>query len=406
MVYVSSTVSSREARWLEELGIEKASDYYIVEFDYANGSEILSQSVKAGKTIEKPDNPIKEDYNFNDWYFFREGENGNSTEEKFDFNTKITNNISLYAKYDGEAIMKKWSNTEFWNAEYRNKISSIIFKKEEISIPEGAINWDIQADSKCGRIVAYLQDDENDGYILYIVSPYTIYANPSAYRYFYEFSNLQSVDFSNFDTSKVVSMRGMFDSCKSLSTLDLNSFDTKKVTNMYNMFDNCINLSTLDISNFNTEKVTTMYGMFQSCHSLASLDLSGFKTNRLTTTQVMFQKCTNLINITFSSNFITNNVKNMTGMFKECKAIPLLDLSNFNTSNVISMNAMFYNCPNLEKIYVSEKWSTKKVESSSWMFRYTTKLTGGKGTKFSSNHNDKEYARIDADENPGYFTSK
>ena len=328
-------------------------------------------------------------------------------EEKYDFSTEIKNNISIYAKYDGEAIMKKYSNTAFWVEQYRTKISSIIFKKEEILVPEGAIKWEIQADSKCSKIVAYLQDDEKGGYILYIVSPYTIYANPSAFKYFYGFSNLKTFDFSNFDTSKVVSMRSMFASCKSLSTLDLKSFCTKNVTTMYNMFDSCANLFTLNISNFNTEKVSNMYGMFQKCSSLNSIDLSNFKTNSLTKTQVMFQKCNNLTDITFSSDFKTDKLKTMINMFKEFKSISVIDLSNFDTSNVTDMTGVFYNCPKLETIYVSEKWSTEKVESSSWMFRYTTKLIGGNGTKFSSSHNDKEYAHIDGGEtNPGYFTLK
>lgn len=407
LVYVANAVSSKEAKWFEELGIQKSSDYYIVEFDYANGSETFSQNVKVGTTVNRPKNPTKEGFIFDDWYFFKEDENGNSVEEKFDFSTKIKNNISIYAKYDGEAIMKKRNDTAFWEEQYRTKISSIIFKKEEISVPEGAIKWEIQADSKCSKIVAYLQDDEKGGYILYIVSPYTIYANPSTTEYFRGFSNLKTFDFSNFDTSKVITMRYMFGSCTSLSTLDLNSFNTKKVTNMYNMFDHCTNLSTIELSNFNTKKVTKMYGMFQNCSSLSSIDLSSLETDNLNTTQVMFENCTNLSNITFSTNFRTDKLKNMRNMFKECKAISVIDLSNFNTSNVTDMRGVFYNCPKLETIYVSEKWSTEKVESSSWMFRYTTKLIGGNGTKFSSSHNDKEYARIDKGESePGYFTQK
>ena len=158
LVYVANAVSSKEAKWFEELGIQKSSDYYIVEFDYANGSETFSQNVKVGTTVNRPKNPTKEGFVFDDWYFFREDENGNSVEEKYDFSTEIKNNISIYAKYDGEAIMKKYSNTAFWVEQYRTKISSIIFKKEEILVPEGAIKWEIQADIKCSKIVAYLQE--------------------------------------------------------------------------------------------------------------------------------------------------------------------------------------------------------------------------------------------------------
>ena len=38
LVYVENAVSSKEARWFEELGIQKSSDYYTVEFDTAGGT--------------------------------------------------------------------------------------------------------------------------------------------------------------------------------------------------------------------------------------------------------------------------------------------------------------------------------------------------------------------------------
>ena len=40
------------------------------------------------------------------------------------------------------------------------------------------------------------------------------------------------------------------------------------------------------------------------------------------------------------------------------------------------------------------------------MFTYSTNLVGGNNTKFDNNHTDKEYARIDIPETPGYFTLK
>ncbi len=40
------------------------------------------------------------------------------------------------------------------------------------------------------------------------------------------------------------------------------------------------------------------------------------------------------------------------------------------------------------------------------MFGRCSKLIGGNGTTYNSSHKNKEYARIDKEETPGYFTSK
>ena len=47
------------------------------------------------------------------------------------------------------------------------------------------------------------------------------------------------------------------------------------------MFLGCNNLTSLDVSNFNTSEVTTMRGMFQNCTKLTSLDLNNFNTNKV-----------------------------------------------------------------------------------------------------------------------------
>lgn len=86
--------------------------------------------------------------------------------------------------------------------------------------------------------------------------------------------------------------------------------------------------------------------------------------------------------------------------------ITSIDLSNFNTSNVTNMNSMIYGCQKLKTIYVGNNFTTDKITSSTSMFNYAFSLVGGAGTKYDSNHVDKEYARIDTADTPGYFTLK
>ena len=106
---------------------------------------------------------------------------------------------------------------------------------------------------------------------------------------FRESSYLQSIDLSNFDTSKVTDMQHMFES-SSVKSLDLSNFDTSNVTNTTYMFCGCTSLKSLDLSNFNTSNVRDMTYMFQSS-SLQSLDLSNFDTSKVTDMRYMFCFC-------------------------------------------------------------------------------------------------------------------
>ena len=47
---------------------------------------------------------------------------------------------------------------------------------------------------------------------------------------------MTSKDLSNYDTSKVTEMKGMFAGCKSLTALDLSRFDTAMVRDMEDIF--------------------------------------------------------------------------------------------------------------------------------------------------------------------------
>ena len=63
-----------------------------VTFNENNGGDAVSYyTVKRGETVSKPKDPIKEGYTFKYWSY---------KGEEFDFDTKITKNITLDANYD------------------------------------------------------------------------------------------------------------------------------------------------------------------------------------------------------------------------------------------------------------------------------------------------------------------
>lgn len=78
------------ASWIETPDIY---DYYTVTF--VVGEKIDKFVVKENETIKPIDPPKKENHTFIGWFV---------GEEKFDFNTKITKNISLVAKYETNTV--------------------------------------------------------------------------------------------------------------------------------------------------------------------------------------------------------------------------------------------------------------------------------------------------------------
>ena len=95
---------------------------------------------------------------------------------------------------------------------------------------------------------------------------------------FRENTVLTTCDVSNFDTSSVTAMNGMFQDCNDVTSLDVSGFNTSLVTNMYAMFYRCRAATAgLDVSSFDTSSVTNMQYMFQDlgADNGASIDIIG-----------------------------------------------------------------------------------------------------------------------------------
>ena len=71
--------------------IEVEGNLYTVTFDSNGGSEITSRRVGENGSVIKPTDPTREGYTYLGWYL-----NG----EEFDFNTKITSDITLTARWE------------------------------------------------------------------------------------------------------------------------------------------------------------------------------------------------------------------------------------------------------------------------------------------------------------------
>ena len=222
--------------------------------------------------------------------------------------------------------------------------------------------------------------DPSDKTAYYYAEPEKVYLNTDSSKMFYsafseqKLKNIQELDFSSFDTSKVTNMGSMFYGMSNLTILDLSNFDTSKVTNMYCMFYHMRDLTTLNLSSFDTSNVTNMRSMFANMSNLITLNLSSFNTSKVTDMRSMFYKIPNLTTLNLSS-FDTSKVTNMSSMFYDMSNLTTLNLSNFNTSKVTDMSGMFAGMKNLTNLQLSELFDTSDVRSMSYMFHEDSKLT-------------------------------
>ena len=179
--------------------------------------------------------------------------------------------------------------------------------------------------------------------------------------------NLKKINFgNNFDTSSTRSMHYMFFNCTSLISLNLSSFITSNVNEIECMFYYCSSLEYLDVSNFNTSIIQSFSQMFRNCKSLKSLDLHSFNTEIVENMNEMFANCISLTSLDISS-FNTKSVLKMNKMFMNCNLLTSLDLSGFDTSLVTKMECFFEGCKNLISIDVS-KFNTSSCQSMRRMF--------------------------------------
>ena len=76
---------------------------YTVSFDSNGGTEVTNQIIEEGNLAVEPKDPIKENYEFICWTY---------NNEKFDFKTPISNNITLLAKWE-----QKGTHAHIYNEE-------------------------------------------------------------------------------------------------------------------------------------------------------------------------------------------------------------------------------------------------------------------------------------------------
>lgn len=234
----------------------------------------------------------------------------------------------------------------------------------------------------------------------------------SMWKMFWGSEKLTNLNISNFNTKNVTNMDGMFSGLKSIEQLNLSSFDTSSVTDMKRMFAEDRKITNLELTSFDTSNVKDMSGMFYGMTELTNLNVSHFDTSKVTDMNYMFFDMSKIASLDLS-NFDTSKVTNMKYMFYGTKELVTLDISNFDTSNVTNMDSMFFiylknpSDEKLERIYVNNDFDTSKVVNASYLFYGRKKLRGGNGSFLAEPGTaDKTWLRVDRPGVQGYFTRK
>ena len=180
--------------------------------------------------------------------------------------------------------------------------------------------------------------------------------------------DLNYIDASKIDTSKVEDMSFMFEGLNKLKELDVSKWNTSKVENLSGIFQNTNSLTSLDVSKWNTSKVRNMRGVFYDSSNLENIDVSNWDTSNVENMSWMFSGLRKIQSLNVD-NWNTSKVKDMSYMFYTTYASPLktLNVSNWNTSKVTNMSHMFASS-SVENLDVS-KWDTSNVEDMSGLFQ-------------------------------------
>lgn len=160
------TLTPNEANRLEQGGTEKIPSKYRMNFYTDGGSLITSYLKEAGEIITKPENPTKNDYQFDGWY----RDYGTYKNEYKEFTTMPAENITLYAKWkkvdrpivdpdDYEKEILKYSKADhLYIHYYRYENNEADYDKWNLWI------WQHKPNDLSGREVNWMQEN---GHIKY-----------------------------------------------------------------------------------------------------------------------------------------------------------------------------------------------------------------------------------------------
>ena len=399
------------AKW-----ISVSANTYTVTFDTNGGKSIETQVVESGNTVTMPDSPTKAGYTFVSWCSDRD------LTTLFDFNTVITSDITLYAKwnmsvptdlsvtaYDGYKVV--FTSSESYSLDSSN---SLRISWTDTGSSDCEIYYNTENDSNTASLITVKSSTsyrENNEYVVYIPDLefyLRIYfwvkakdgddESSLSDSVSYEVETFSATTINKLLTTKL-GAKGACTALKPSTTIPASNIKSycinkdgatlwaegstiyyytgststiKLPNNCSGLFKDCTSIKEMDLTRFDTSDVTDMSEMFYYCEALETLDLRSFDTSNVTNMSKMFSWCKSLKSLDLR-NFDTGKVTDMSTMFYYCEALETFDLKNFDTSHVIDMSDMFHHCESIKTLDLSS-FDTGSVTTMESMFEWCEAL--------------------------------
>ena len=172
------------------------------------------------------------------------------------------------------------------------------------------------------------------------------------------------------------------------------------------LFKDLTNLEELVLGSSIINSTNDLTELFSGCTKLKSVTLPSSIGNNITSIASMFKNCSALTSVTFGSVALSSIPVDATSMFEGCTSLTNINFGSVDLTKISNATKMFKNCSKLEKIWVNAvSCKVKDTATSDNMFENCQKLEGYNGTKFDSTKTNYEYAHVDLDAWPGYFTT-
>ena len=193
-------------------------------------------------------------------------------------------------------------------------------------------------------------------------------------------SKTSKIDLSSFDTSNVVNMSGMFNSCTNINKLNLRNFDTSKVSNMVTMFYSATSLEEVNLDGFDLTSSTSgsniLGAMFSGANNLKRVSMKNWKIPETFTNAIGCRAsslCSESLEYIDVTDWDLSNTKNLNGLFGNLYAKEINGLETWDTQNIADMGNMFGAAKNLKSLNLSN-FNTSKVTNMAAMFSGATSL--------------------------------
>ncbi len=160
---------------------------------------------------------------------------------------------------------------------------------------------------------------------------------------------LNEIDMSGWRASKLSSLSGMFQGATKLTKINMSNSSYPCLQGIsYGVFSGVglNSLQTVDLSNSDFSKVVSMSNMFNGNTVLTDVNISGIKTGSLADISQMLTGTTSLTNFDFKSLDLST-VTNMIGVVNG-SGITSVNLDNVDMSALTTLNRAFYGATNLK----------------------------------------------------------